>query len=111
MSTACVSCSKKVHTIYIEHGLPKCLDCSVNEARKRYWAQKPRDGADPYGSVTPGPCFLCDGPAQFGVLRELSRDGNSETCPTWVCWNCHLSIPTLFDFVNKSKPEGAEECE
>ena len=45
-----------------------------------------------------GMCFLCNSPAHFGLFREIARDGGRETCPTWVCWPCHTSRPTLADF-------------
>ena len=98
--SVCSACGGSASVIYVEGSRRKCLPCMVDASRKRYWARKDRQ-QDPYGTVQAGPCFLCDGAARYGVLRELSRDGNSETCPTWICWPCHLSVPkgiTLYDY-------------
>ena len=122
MTQECQSCNRKIAVIYVQRGTRSCLECMVELSRKRYWAQKEPE-IDPYGSVRPGPCFICDCAARYGVLRELSRDGNQETCPTWICWTCHLSLPaesTLYDFETPVAPlrgidfpadEGVVECE
>ena len=105
-SRICDGCNQSFSTIYVDGQNRFCLECNVERSRKRYWANREKE-EDMYGSVRAGPCFLCDAPAQYGVLRELSRDGNAETCPTWICWPCHTSIPkesTLYDFETPVAP-------
>lgn len=112
----CDDCGKDCTVIYSTGVLKRCLTCSVElseRQRRRYWAMNPKRNQDHFATVGAGPCFLCDGPAQFGVLREISRDGNSETCPTWICWTCNNQIPretTLYEFGSVPQSE-VNECE
>ena len=112
----CDDCGKDCTVIYSTGVLKRCLTCSVElseRQRRRYWAMNPNRNQDHFATVGAGPCFLCDGPAQFGVLREISRDGNSETCPTWICWTCNNQIPretTLYEFGSVPQSE-VNECE
>lgn len=98
--TTCYDCGISMAESFISYGIKRCQSCDASYSRRRFFAERAeekRNLPDPHSQMG-GMCFLCEGPAQFGVFRQIARDGGRETCPTWVCWPCHTSRPTLADF-------------
>ena len=94
----CSDCGSSTNKLtYIQNGIARCQKCDTDYSRRRFWAEeneRRKNEPDRY-SMMGGVCFLCDTHAHFGVFRQIARDGNSETCKTWVCWPCHVANPTL----------------
>ncbi len=110
MMMPCIDCDVETADIVLyfnKNNIGRCHDCHSSYLNRLYWAQKPIVPTVDHYSNKGGACFFCDIPSLQGLLREISRDGNSEKCPTWVCWPCHVSRPTLFNFI-QAKKDGEE---
>jgi hypothetical protein len=106
----CYDCGISISESFISYGKARCLSCNAGYSRRRFFAEQAEEKKklpDPHSQMG-GMCFLCNSPAHFGLFREIARDGGRETCPTWVCWPCHTSRPTLADFTPVAPLRGVD---
>ena len=96
---SCFECGKESSEIYTESGDSRqwCFSCYASFTNRRFWAQKKTEEQQNYSKMG-GICFHCNLHSQFGLFKDLSRDGNEERCKTWVCWPCHNERPDLSNF-------------
>ena len=108
MSETCNDCRIEIKEIWhCEYGKARCFTCHESYSRRLFFArqnEEMRNRPDPYSQMG-GACFFCNIPVIHGLFRDISRDGNSETCKTWICWPCHNSRPTLETWVSQNIKE------